>query len=213
MVPQASSKFLVLATTNRGKVLEFQTLLAPARFTLLTPKEIGFTEEVEETGTTFEQNALIKAQALASWTPYPILSDDSGLEVDALGGVPGVYSARYATDAVFDSRSGQALPQAAANRAKLLKALEGRLDRTSRFRCILCWLMPGQKPTFFAGVCEGQIANSERGEGGFGYDSIFIPSGFDQTFGELSHAVKDRLSHRAQAVSLLLESEVMKFKA
>ncbi len=213
MVPQASENYVVLATSNRGKVLEFQSLLTPARYTLLTPKEIGFTDEVEETGTTFEQNALIKAQALAVWSSHPILSDDSGLEVDALGGVPGVYSARYATEIMVDSITGQPLPQASANRAKLLKALEGSLNRTARFRCVLCWLTPGQKPRFFAGVCEGQIANSERGEGGFGYDSIFIPSGFNQSFGELSHTVKDRLSHRAQAVSLLLASDAMKVKA
>ena len=206
MTVQPTPATLVLATGNRGKVLEFQTLLAPAGFKLLTPKDIGFTDEVEETGTTFSENSLIKARALAQATSYPILSDDSGLEVDALAGAPGVYSARYSTETLYHPHSGEALSQAAANRVKLLQALAGLSNRTARFRCTLCYLVPGQEPTFFAGLCEGRIADSERGESGFGYDSIFIPSGFDQTFGELSHAAKDTLSHRAKAVSLFLKS-------
>jgi len=197
---------LVLATGNKGKVLEFQSLLAPAGFSLLTPEDIGFTAEVEETGDTFVTNALIKARALAAHTSHPVLADDSGLEVDALGGAPGVYSARYAgpeTDA-----SGKPVPQAVANRSKLMRALAGKTNRSARFRCVLCHLVPGREPVFFHGVCEGRIADAERGGGGFGYDPLFIPEGFDQSFGELSHAVKDAMSHRGLAVAAFLRSQL-----
>jgi XTP/dITP diphosphohydrolase len=202
--PEESLRPLVIATGNKGKVLEFQTLLAPAGFTLLTPKDIGFTAEVEETGDTFVKNALIKAQALAAHSSHPVLADDSGLEVDALGGAPGVYSARYA-EAATDA-SGIPVPQDVANRSKLMLAMAGKTDRAARFRCVLCHLVPGREPAFFAGVCEGRIAEAERGEGGFGYDPVFIPEGFDRTFGELSHAVKDGMSHRGLAVARFLQS-------
>lgn len=195
---------LVLATGNKGKVLEFRTLLAPAGFTLLTPKDIGFTAEVEETGDTLVKNALIKARALAAHTSHPVLADDSGLEVDALGGAPGVYSARYAS--AETDVSGKPIPQDVANRTKLMRAMAGKTDRSARFRCVLCHLVPGREPVFFSGVCEGRIADAERGEGGFGYDPIFIPEGFAATFGELPHAVKDGMSHRGLAAALFLHS-------
>lgn len=204
---EAASRSLVLATGNRGKVLEFQNLLAPAGFTILTPQDIGFTDEVEETGDTMVKNAYIKARALAVNTLHPVLADDSGLEVDALGGAPGVYSARYATpEEVALAGNGKPISQAVANRNKLMGALLGRDDRTARFRCVLCYLAPGHEPVYFAGVCEGRIAVYERGEGGFGYDPVFIPTGYDKTFGELSNSIKDGMSHRGQAVSLFLKS-------
>lgn len=208
---------LVVATGNRGKVLEFRELLAPAGFDLLLPADLGFSADIDETADTFAGNALIKARALASHTYYPVLADDSGLEVDALGGAPGLYSARYAS---LDDRapdkdgkpetwldaSGRPLPQAAANRAKLLKAMEGLTDRRARFRCVLCHLVPGREPAFFEGVCEGEIARKEIGDSGFGYDPLFIPRGRSETFAELPGAVKDALSHRGQAAALFLAS-------
>jgi XTP/dITP diphosphohydrolase len=201
---------LLIATGNRGKVLEFQALLAPAGFTLLLPGDLGLPADAEETGDTFRANALIKAEALAALSPHPVLSDDSGLEVDALGGAPGLYSARYST---LDSgprgpwldAEGEPLPQAAANRAKLLKAMEGVEDRAARFRCVLCYLEPGKAPVYFEGVCEGEITLEERGEGGFGYDAIIRPKGDTRTFAELPGDVKDALSHRGQAVALFLK--------
>jgi non-canonical purine NTP pyrophosphatase (RdgB/HAM1 family) len=102
--------------------------------------------------------------------------------------------------------AGKPLPQAAANRAKLLKAMEGEEDRKARFRCVLCYLVPGREAAFFEGVCEGEITREERGESGFGYDPLFIPQGRDQTFAELSGDVKDVLSHRGKAVALFLKS-------
>jgi XTP/dITP diphosphohydrolase len=159
---------LVLATGNKGKVAEFQALLGPAGFRLLTPPEVGFQGDVEESGATFRENALLKAQALAALSPHPVLSDDSGLEVEALGGAPGLYSARYAA---LDSgppgpwldAAGLPLPTAVANRTKLLKALEGVSDRRARFRCMLCYLAPGAAPGYFEGVCEGEVILAERG--------------------------------------------------
>lgn len=208
---------LVIATGNRGKVAEFQSLLAPAGFTLLLPADLGFSGEVEETGDTFVANAFLKAAALAAVSPHPVLADDSGLQVDALGGAPGVYSARYAaldsgpgsagqSRPLWTDAAGKPLPQAAANRAKLLKAMEGRQDRKARFRCVLCYLVPGSEAAFFEGVCEGEITREERGESGFGYDPLFIPLGQDKTFAELPGDVKDVLSHRGKAVALFLKS-------
>ncbi len=204
-------KTLVIATGNKGKVAEFQALLGPAGFTLLTPADIGFTEDVEETGTTFRENALLKARALAALTRHPVLSDDSGLEVDALGGAPGLYSARYSAlesgpHGPWLDPAGKPLPIAAANRAKLLKALDGVSDRRARFRCVLCFLAPGAAPAYFEGVCEGEVIREERGGGGFGYDPIIVPRGYAQTFAELPGPVKDALSHRGQAVSAFLAS-------
>lgn len=211
-MPEAEIPFrpLLIATGNRGKVAEFQSLLAPAGFTLLLPGDLGLPADVEETGDTFTANALLKAAALAALSSHPVLSDDSGLQVDALGGAPGLYSARYST---LDSgprgpwldAAGKPLPQAAANRAKLLKAMEGVEDRTARFRCVLCYLESGQAPVFFEGVCEGEIIREERGEGGFGYDAIIVPKGHAQTFAELQGDVKDALSHRGQAAALFLK--------
>ncbi|MBW8889727.1 MAG: RdgB/HAM1 family non-canonical purine NTP pyrophosphatase [Fibrobacteres bacterium] len=202
-------KALVIATGNKGKVAEFQALLGPAGFSLLTPADIGFHEDVEETGTTFRENALLKARALAALTRHPVLSDDSGLEVDALGGAPGLYSARYSAlesgpPGPWLDPAGKALPMAAANRAKLLKALEGVPDRRARFRCVLCFLAPGAAPAYFEGVCEGEVIREERGGGGFGYDPIIIPRGYAQTFAELPGEVKDAISHRGLAVSAFL---------
>lgn len=202
---------LVIATGNRGKVAEFQTLLAPAGFTLLLPQDLGFSADVEETGDTYAANALLKAAALASVSPHPVLSDDSGLEVDALGGAPGLYSARYSEldsgpSGPWLDAAGKPLPQAAANRAKLLKAMQGLENRAARFRCVLCYMAPGRPAVFFEGICEGEIIREERGGGGFGYDPIIIPKGYDKTFSELPGQVKDALSHRGKAAALFLKS-------
>ena len=215
---EAAPRPLVIATGNRGKLAEFQSLLGPAGFTLLMPADLGFSGDVEETGDTFVANAFIKASALAALSPYPVLADDSGLQVDALGGAPGVYSARYASagsppQGAQGARSpqenwvdgdGKPLPQAAANRAKLLRAMQGMDNRKARFRCVLCYLVPGRQAAFFEGVCEGEITRQEKGVGGFGYDSLFIPQGQDKTFAELPGEAKDILSHRGKATALLL---------
>jgi XTP/dITP diphosphohydrolase len=213
---------LVLATGNRGKVAEFQALLGPYGFKIILPADLGFTADVDETADTFVGNAFLKASALAAISPHPVLSDDSGLQVDALGGAPGVYSARYASlendpalagapgpqsPHIWKDASGKPLPQATANRAKLLDAMKGKPDRKARFRCVLCYLVPGHEAAFYEGVCEGRITAEEKGEGGFGYDPLFIPEGQDKTFAELPAEVKDALSHRGKAVALFLKSQ------
>jgi XTP/dITP diphosphohydrolase len=212
--PDAGNRYapgmaLVIATGNKGKVAEFRALLEPAGFSLLTPADIGFDTEVEETGTTFRENALLKARSLAALTRHPILSDDSGLEVEALGGAPGLYSARYSAletgpQGPWLDSSGAPLPMAVANRAKLLKALGGVSDRRCRFRCVLCYLAPGAVPAYFDGLCEGEVIGEERGGGGFGYDPIIVPAGHIRTFAELPGEVKDAISHRGRAVAAFL---------
>ena len=188
---------IIIATGNTHKVLELEQLLAGLGVQVESAAVVGGMPEVEETGQTFAANALLKAaalRALASASAY-VLADDSGLEVDALDGAPGVYSARYAGPEASD----------AENRHQLLTALAGAdyAPRTARFRCVLCLLGPKGEAQYFEGSCEGSITEAERGKEGFGYDSIFMPEGYTKTFGELGESVKQRLSHRANAVHAL----------
>ena len=185
---------LLVATNNAGKVRELSLLLAdlPLRLRLLS--ELGGITEAEETGTTFVENATLKALHYSAHTRLLTLSDDSGLSVDALGGAPGVYSARYAgARATYAERM-----------ARLLGEIEaaGGGERRARFVCVIAVTDPatGALETF-EGTCEGRIARAPRGMGGFGYDPLFIPEGYDQTFGELPEEVKHTLSHRARALA------------
>lgn len=188
---------IIIATGNAHKVLELEQLLAGLEVQVESAAVVGGMPEVEETGQTFAANALLKAAALRALAPASayVLADDSGLEVDALDGAPGVYSARYAGPNASD----------AENRHQLLTALAGAggATRTARFRCVLCLLGPKGEAQYFEGSCEGSITEAERGKEGFGYDSIFMPEGYTKTFGELGESVKQRLSHRANAVHAL----------
>jgi XTP/dITP diphosphohydrolase len=190
---EASPHELLIATTNQGKIVELRSLLDSLPFRLRSLTEFPETEEVEETGVTFSDNAILKARAYAGKTGLWTLADDSGLEVDALGGAPGVFSARYggkgATDAQRVERLLGELSQCAGQ------------ERGARFICVIAIADPqGQIANISTGRCEGQIAPAPRGTGGFGYDPVFIPSGFNQTFGELSPEIKKRISHRALAL-------------
>jgi XTP/dITP diphosphohydrolase len=194
----------IIASSNAGKVAEFQEILGPLLHSrgvrLQSLKDIGFHEEIPETGETFRENARIKASAISSYTGLPVLSDDSGLEVEALGWAPGVYTARFAGPGATN----------ASNRAKLLDELSRRgadamERRRARFVCVLCWVEPGKEPRFFEGQCGGFISWQEKGETGFGYDPLFIPDGYSQTFAELPGSVKHALSHRGQAVQRFLD--------
>lgn len=188
-----------LASGNAHKLEEFQTMMESFNLpvTLHPPGAIGGMPEVEETGEHFFENALLKAKALAAKAPSGawVLADDSGLEVDALGGAPGVRSARYASDA----------GDAKANNRKLLRALEGvpKAERRARFVCVLVLCPVEGEPYSFEGRCEGSIADRASGDGGFGYDPLFLPSGFGRSFAELGSGIKNRLSHRSQALSRL----------
>ena len=195
-------KTLVLATRNPGKVREFQTLLGPLGYEVITAAQAGYHEEPEETGTTFHANAEIKARAVYEGTGglYAVLSDDSGLAVDALQGAPGVYSARYAGPGCTDED----------NNLKLLSEMVGKEDRSARYQIALCLIEPGTStgsvtdPQFFEADCEGSIGFEQRGSGGFGYDTLFLPSHHYRTFAEMTAEEKHPLSHRGKAVTELI---------
>jgi XTP/dITP diphosphohydrolase len=184
---------LLVATHNAGKVRELTALLEGLPLRLRMLSELPWIAEAEETGDTFAQNAALKARHYCSESGLWTMADDSGLVVDALGGAPGVYSARY---------GGRGISYA-ERMALLLEALSASADteRRARFVCVIALAAPhtGEVETF-EGVCEGRIAQAPRGTGGFGYDPLFIPDGYTQSFGELPPEVKQRLSHRSRAL-------------
>lgn len=183
---------LLLATNNKGKLRELQQILADLPIELLTPADLGLNLDVDEDGSTYAENAAKKAIAFAQASGLTCLADDSGLEVDALGGAPGLYSARYspkpgATDA--------------DRRAFLLQNIADKpRPWTARFRATVAVAGPDGGVEWAEGICEGQVIPEERGTGGFGYDPIFLLAGMDQTMAELPEDAKNRLSHRARAV-------------
>ena len=183
---------LVLASGNAGKVREFQVLLGTTW--QVRPQSEFAVVPVEETGSTFFANALLKARHAAQSTGLPALADDSGLEVDALGGAPGVWSARYAGPEACDE----------ANNAKLLVALSGvpDLQRTARYRCVLVWVSGphDEAPLTAEGVWEGRILTEPRGRGGFGYDPLFLDPATGLSAAELDEGAKNRRSHRGKAL-------------
>ncbi|MFT8871703.1 MAG: XTP/dITP diphosphatase [Sporolactobacillus sp.] len=186
---------LLFASSNAGKIAEIRQLFADMDVTVVTPKAVAATIEVEETGANFRENAALKAEALARETGLPTLADDSGLLVDALGGEPGIYSARYAGQ---DKNSER-------NIDKLLSKLAetGDEDRRAHFVCTLALSCPNQLTHFVEGRCDGQIIYERRGNGGFGYDSVFLIPEYGKTFAELGSEVKNVISHRAKALFAL----------
>ena len=184
---------LILATKNRHKVEEFQRILSPLGWQLLPQDAVCPELEIEETGATFAENARLKALGIYRATGLPAIADDSGLCVDALGGAPGVYSARYAGEQ-HDS---------AANNAKLLQAMQNipQKQRTARFVCSICVVFSPQDIVTGEGCCEGAIAYRLHGENGFGYDPLFLVG--EKSFAELSGSQKDAISHRGRALQAL----------
>jgi XTP/dITP diphosphohydrolase len=193
---------LVIATANPGKLREFQTLLSGLPFAPIAQGALGIAAP-EETGTTFAENALLKARHAAAASGAAAIADDSGLEVDALGGAPGIYSARYAGEG-----AGDAAGVDAANNAKLVAALEGVPfeARRARYRCVLVYLEgPGDPaPLFTQGVWQGYVLEAPRGTGGFGYDPYFWLPEQGATAAELEPEQKNRLSHRGAALHALI---------
>lgn len=186
---------LVVASHNEGKVAELKTLLAPLHIEVHSAKELRLAD-VEETGTTFEENARLKANTMSLMCGLPCLADDSGLCVDALDGRPGVYSARYAPNRDFN-----------AGMDMLLDEL-GKLENPSRkahFSCCLALACPNEKVMVFEGRVDGEITKDKRGDNGFGYDPIFMPEDYEQTFGELGDDVKNQISHRRRALEKLIK--------
>jgi len=184
-------KQLVFATNNPHKLDEVRAIL-DGRFRVLSLDEIGCQEDIPETASTLEGNALLKARFVNEHYGFNCFADDTGLEVKALNGAPGVYSARYAGEA----------KDPAANRQKLLQELEDRADRSARFRTVIA-LIRDKKEYLFEGIVEGNIIREERGTAGFGYDALFVPQGCTETFAEMSAGEKNNISHRAKAVNQL----------
>lgn len=182
---------IVFATNNPHKLEEIRSILGPA-VAVLSLEDIGCREDIAETGETLEENALIKALYVREHYGYDCFADDTGLEVRALGGEPGIFSARYAGEG-HDS---------GANMDKLLAKLQDTTDRRARFRTVIA-LVRGQERRFFEGTVEGTITRERRGTGGFGYDPVFVPEGYAGTFAELGSEVKNTISHRAKAVQKL----------
>ncbi|WP_047985014.1 XTP/dITP diphosphatase [Ornithinibacillus californiensis] len=186
-------KEIIIATKNEGKAKEFKTLFA--RYNIKAVSLLDLSEElpdIEETGSTFEENAALKSEGIAEILNIPVIADDSGLVVDALDGRPGIFSARYAGEPKDDKK----------NLEKVLDELEDvpKEDRSARFVCVLAVTIPGEQTIFKKGFCEGTIAYVEKGSHGFGYDPIFIPKGYNQTMAELGPEEKNKISHRKNAM-------------
>ena len=212
---------LVFASNNAHKLEEVRKIM-PAGVEVLSLSEIGFHDEIEETGSTLEENSHIKAAVVAAFIGERlkvkgeridgVFADDTGLEIDALGGEPGVYTARwyYWNDGMSAATPlNDEMMIFKANRAKALRELEGKDNRDCQFRTVITLLMNGDAPLNggmmqVEGIVRGRIAEQEFGEGGFGYDPVFIPEGYDKTFGELPAEVKNEISHRARALQKLV---------
>lgn len=189
-------KQVVIATKNKGKAKDFEALFTPLGYEVVTMFEVAPDLEIEETGTTFEENAILKAETLSEQLGKLVIADDSGLAVDALGGEPGVYSARYAGD--HDDE---------ANIVKVLEKLQGVPDekRTARFCCALAIAGPNMDTYTVFGTCEGVILHEKRGTNGFGYDPIFFVPELGRAMAELTPEEKGAISHRGNAIRKLAE--------
>ncbi|MCQ2323454.1 MAG: RdgB/HAM1 family non-canonical purine NTP pyrophosphatase [Paludibacteraceae bacterium] len=186
---------LIFASNNAHKLAEVRAILSDHE--VLSLHDVGFEQEIEETGETLEANSLIKAQTVSTWLQqhnlqFWVFADDTGLEISALGGKPGVYTARWAGEP----------SNPANNRHKALVELAGKTNRTARFRTVITLIKEGEV-TQVEGIVNGSIAFEEHGEGGFGYDPIFIPTGHEQTFAQLPAEIKNSISHRARAMAAL----------
>lgn len=181
---------LILASNNMGKLREFKELFAGTDIGLVPQALAGIDFEVNETGETFEENAYLKASTVYEYTRFGAVADDSGLCVDALGGAPGVYSARYGEPGWTDKQRYE----------YLLQKLEGVEDRRATFVSCICCVLPGGRVIRTRGECSGRILTEPVGEGGFGYDPVFAPDGYDMSFAQMGDEIKNQISHRAKAL-------------
>ncbi len=184
---------VIAATKNKGKIREMQEILSPLDIEIVSQQEIGIELDAEETGDTFEKNALIKARAVAMVCDYPILADDSGICVEALGGAPGVRSARYAGDDASDSDRVN----------KLLRELSSEKNRNAKFVAAVAFIWPDGTEITARGVVKGHITTEPRGENGFGYDPVFFADELGKTFAESTDEEKNSVSHRGRALEKL----------
>ena len=214
---------LVFASNNAHKLAEVRDIM-PADVDILSLKDINFEAEIEETGLTLEENSAIKASTVAAFiSSQPsevsnlidgVFADDTGLEIDALGGEPGVYTARWykLTNEGMKELTNEGMKELtnerdifAANRTKALRMLDGKSERGAQFRTVITLIKANGERLAVSGIVRGRIAEEEYGEGGFGYDPIFIPEGYDKTFGELPTEIKNSISHRARALAALVK--------
>jgi len=186
---------LIVATQNPGKIREIREILRGLKDRIIPISELYPDFDVEEDGQTYVENASKKALAAARLTGRPAMADDSGLEVRALGGAPGVVSARF---------GGKSLPQPEKNR-RLLESLQGAQDRSARFVCVIAVATPEGRVETAEGICEGRIGFEEQGKGGFGYDPIFVVEGYGKTMAQLDPEIKNKISHRAKALMKISE--------
>lgn len=187
---------IILATHNQGKIAEMREMLKPLGIAVHSAADLNL-PDVEETGSTFEENAKLKAEQLSALSGLPCLADDSGLCVDALNGRPGVYSARYAPNRDFDKGMQMLLDELAATRDT---------ERKAHFSCVMAFARPDEKTQVFEGRVDGKIAQAKKGNGGFGYDPIFVPDeGDGRSFAEFDGAEKNKISHRGRALRKFLE--------
>ncbi len=184
-------KKIFIASKNKGKISEIRTYLGEMDYEVFSLLDTPEIPDIEETGSTFEENALLKAKFVFNVVKIPVLADDSGLEVDYLHGAPGVYSARYSGENASDKDNNDKL-------LKELKDIEYN-QRTAAFKCVMC-LYDGLNERYFDGICEGNIITYQKGEKGFGYDPLFMPKGYSLTFAELGPDVKNKISHRGKAL-------------
>lgn len=186
---------IVAATTNKGKVREFKEILAGAGCDVVSMHDIGIDADVEETGSTFKENALIKAKAISMLCEYPVLADDSGLCVEALDGAPGIYSARFAGEDATDEDRNK----------KLLEMLDGKDNRRAEYVSAVALVLPDGQEIVTEGKVEGEILKEEHGNGGFGYDPLFFCTEINECFGIASPEEKNAVSHRGRAIAELCE--------
>ncbi|MBC8589796.1 XTP/dITP diphosphatase [Wansuia hejianensis] len=192
------NKRLVLSTNNMNKLEEIREILKDLPIEVLAKKDIGASNfNIEEDGTTLEENSIKKAKTLSEKTDYLVMADDSGLFVDKLNGEPGVFSSRYAGEEGNDEKNNQ----------KLMSSMENipLIERTARFRTIITLITEDKEIITVEGECKGHIGYEPKGDNGFGYDPLFIPYGYDKTFGELSEEIKNRISHRGKALEKMKE--------
>ena len=206
MIEEKDVMKIVFATGNKGKLREAAEILGDG-FELVTPEDFGITEDIPETGNTLRANSLQKAEYLYSRCGCDCFADDTGLEVDALAGMPGVYSARYANidDADYDDPDFDKSHDhdSEANMRKLLAKMDGETNRKAQFRTVVALVYKGQEYRF-EGIVKGDISTEKHGTEGFGYDPVFVPEGYSESFAELGADVKNKISHRALAVEKLV---------
>lgn len=206
MTRRIGSGALVIATHNAGKLKEIAALLEPFGVNCLSAGSLGLPEPAE-TGTTFVQNALLKARAAAEASGLVAIADDSGLSVDALGGRPGVYTANWAERQWFEGDPGRDWYMAMGKVEGMLQAIGPQVDRSCAFHCVLALAWPDGESAVYEGTAPGVLTWPPRGRTGFGYDPVFVPSGGEATFAELDPAEKHRISHRADAFAKLVADQ------